>query len=230
MRADEFTKLPKRLPKKTLVEAPQPIAIEVKYGTWTIKAANKPGVDGKYKALATNARGERTEFMYASTQPGVIELIKAHLDSKGKGEANYAGSWNKATVDFNIEMTKDYFEPYHPSGASFEKDGGEVFLVLASPNYTDALGADAWGTKPSQFSKLHDRKESGQSSLKCITISKSRLQQLGLALGRFSVVEDHTDSDGNIYLKCVFEGEVHGSGDKMRLRAPGFTLAPGGSK
>ncbi len=202
---------------------------EEKYGSWRIRYTNK-AKDGEFKATAFNARGEQLDIVTGKTQQEVISIIKKKIDDLGVNNGDLVGNWDRATVDFNVEFTVEYMQTFHPSGAAFWEEGGQTFLVLADPAYTDALGDHAFGTGDGQFQRIHNRVDSGGKTLVCISLSKGRVQKMKLKLGRYAVDEHHRDDDGNLFFRLIFEGEVYGSGDKQRLHTPGFTIAPSSSK
>lgn len=218
--------------KRPLAEkAPKLQFGEMHYGTWTIKYREQPKENGDYEAIGMHVRNPSTPKAVAKTKEEAINKVKTEID-RHMANDKAALKASKATIDYNVEFTKDILPETGITGVRLVRSGGEVLLIIAGVDYLEAFGPEIFGGGPESFTKLHPRNpepnEDGKGTrVYGSSLTTNQLSNLGLRPNaRYALEYVKKDMDyGHHVYKLVFDSDVNSKEDKRRLNKPGLTIA-----
>jgi hypothetical protein len=171
-------------------------------------------------AIAENPRTAEAKFKAKGNNPQeAVDNLVAEIDKEIDVATKVSG---QATLDFNVEFTKDILEM--STDVFYAKIITGPRLVIAGPEmmeYPDIMRAE--GFKPSSIRK--DNGSEGTTKLQGVPLSaKSAMATNLIANGRYVLGDETIDKDGNRVFELNFDSVVQAKNDRMRLRAPALTV------
>jgi hypothetical protein len=231
MRYSEFATLTEA-PKDDMGDLVKQQYGETTYGTWTIKYNKMPNKNGKFGANAFHVRNEPIKVV-ADTHEQAMAEVKRKIDFIQKAN-DTALKFSNATLDFNVEFTRDVISETGVTGVRLAKSGDGVFLIVCGQEYFEAFGNEVFGTGNDRFIRLFDRKVNKQVDgnstagvLYGAKVTANQIKSLGLQpFGRYAVEFEKDDPEyGHKIYRLVFDSVTQSKSDKVRLHKPGLTVA-----
>lgn len=200
------------------------------YGnTFTVLVSKKPvkmgaltgGVE-KYVSKVTHKPTGKIFNGVASTQSGAVDNA---MEKMFPDRPEDPDKFKSFTADLNVDFTGTHSTRYAPY-FKFEKDGNDVFLVMAGRKYFENFGKEL---ETLGFRKGYNRiinRAGNATPLFNFPIGKGTVKSLGLMPnGRYSLQHVHDDEYGNGMFIMKLDSRVAHKGDRYRMDTPGITIA-----
>jgi hypothetical protein len=197
--------------------------------TFTVLVSKKPvkmgaltsGVE-KYVAKVTHKPTGKIFNGVASTQSGAAEnAIEKFFPERPLDPDKF----KSFTADLNVDFTGTHSSRYAPY-FKFEKDGNDVFLVMAGRKYFETFGREL---ETLGFRKGYNRlsaKSVNATPIFSFPMGKSLVKSLDLIPnGRYSLTHVQDDQYGNGMFIMKHDSRVAHKGDRYRMEYPGITIA-----
>lgn len=208
-----------------IIEA-APLFAKETFGKWFITAAMNPNFHGKFEAIAKDKNNPNIfHKVEADSTSAAIALVKEKIS-----KPDYATADNiLVAINFNVVFTTDILSRYdEPYWFTLERDGENLYLVLAGENYKNELEIiKEFGFRPAAHRLSTDITDAGATQAWAVAIPGAVSRSLKLYVnGRYTIGEPITDSEGNEKFPLTFDSLTVNPLDKKRLREPALTVVP----
>lgn len=190
------------------------------YKRYNIFVSKKKFNNIAFIAVAENPRTKEGKFRTnAPTQQEAIAKLHAEIDKEIDVAQKVS---NQATLDFNVDFVREILEMSDRTFYAKVVPGPKLIMAGSEmENYPEIMRDEGFKKSTIRTSKYKE----GSTKLPGIPLSpKEAIYANLIANGRYVLGNETVDKDGNRVFDLEFDSVVADKGEKLRMRAPAFTV------
>ena len=180
----------------------------------------------KYKACVKH-KDHLDKILFATagmTQQGAKDQAEEWVKQQSRPETDAMHS--RVNINLNAAFIHNLFDDKSGAWFKLDTDQGQQSLIMASPEYVK--------TFPNELNQLgfirafprsRARNPDGATDYS-FTVNPTKVKNLELVFnGRYTLEDEHIDSDGNTIWHLHYHSRTSGPNDKVTLQYPAITVA-----
>lgn len=197
--------------KETQVAKPKAKVVDIDFHGWTIKYRNTSPSEW----MIMDKKGDVKKKGESPTPKDAVNDAESFI--KGGGGTKQQATSN-VTIDFNVDFAKEFASDGETFYATIDQDNGMPMLIFST--------SPQQGLKRSHIRTQAGKVTSGTTKLPMISMSPGESNIMGLQPnGRYTLGDKISVDDTTAMFPLIFQGQVQGKGDMMKLGRPGLTVA-----
>ena len=209
--ANAFADILGKQEKETQAAKPKAKVVDIDFHGWTIKYRNTSPSEW----MIIDKKGSVKKKGESPTPKDAVADAESFI--KGGGGTKQQATSN-VTIDFNVDFAKEFASDGETFYATIDQDNGMPMLIFST--------SPQQGLKRSHIRTQAGKVTSGTTKLPMISMSPGESNIMGLQPnGRYTLGDKISVDDTTAMFPLIFQGQVQGKGDMMKLGRPGLTVA-----